>query len=177
MDIFSRSKPELISRKAMKSITKMLKNSGKIESQWSDNLGHFYVNYIRPNLFVLLVLFIVMIFLIIRYSLKQDEKEKIKKHKLKKKKHRHRSEIIDNSEILQDFQQPKVKKSLHDLNFREELISGNDENSIYQLEREYQKSLDENRGILSDQMVRDMYEEKSSKMSFDELAKIITSSD
>lgn len=175
MDVFSKSKPELISSKTMKNITKMLKSSEKGEPQWSDNLKHFYINYIRPNLFPLIVLLIVMVFLIIRYTLKKEKQEEKKKKKKSKKKKHKKHRYIDEEEI--DLQQSKPVTSFDDLNFEEELISGNDENSILNLEQEYQKSLEENRGILSEQMIRDMHNEKVSKMSFDEIAKIITSSD
>ena len=49
----------------------------------------------------------------------------------------------------------------------------NDKNSIFHLEEEYKKSLEKNKGTMSEQMIREMYETKSSKLSFDELARVI----
>jgi len=95
MDIFSKSKPDLVNHKTIRQISKIFQATGKQEPSWKDNMNHFYVNYIQPNLFPLIVILLVIIFLSIRYLLKQEyererneyENEPIyKKHKSKRKK-------------------------------------------------------------------------------------------
>lgn len=76
MEFFSGSAPELVSNKLLKEIDKGLRvpNNTVIDSKMS--IASFYIDYIQPNLFPIIVLSIVGIYLIIKYVLKQDTDEK-----------------------------------------------------------------------------------------------------
>jgi predicted RND superfamily exporter protein len=192
MDIFSKTKPELISHKALKHINKTFQVAAEKQlpdAQWNDNLLHFYTNYIRPNLFILIVLFIVIIFLLIRYSLKQEKEKDIEKYKEKKRKHKKKKQKKSNHIDQNQYSDESVInindtyksnsdriKAFDHIEDPEQSIY-NEDNSIYNLENEYMYALNNNDGALSDQAIKDIYEDKSSKISFDELAKIITGSD
>jgi hypothetical protein len=77
MDFFSMTNPELISSKTIKTINQMVyKSSDYVAPTWKSNLGDFYKNYIQPNLFPIIVFFILFIFLLIKYILKRDKDEK-----------------------------------------------------------------------------------------------------
>lgn len=181
MDIFSKTRPDLISRKAMKHINKMLtsdKSKGSNLS-WNDNLSHFYYSYIYPNMFFLIVLFFIVLFLAIRYALyremeKEKDKDKYKKKK-KHKKNKNKFQVIYDTSPDEFGTNIKIKKPLtmDDIGMPEEI--NNDENSIYNLEKEYQQALAQNNGYFSEQSIKDMYEEKSLKFGFDEIAKLVAS--
>ena len=177
MDVFSRSKPNLVNNKVLKHMNKIFKTTGGTEPTWGDNLSHFYVNYIQPNLFPLIILVIISVFLTIRYFLKQNKT----KHK-KKSKHRERNgnkyKIKYENINMYDHFAPYLENI--DSTINEDIEADHeadqeevDKNSIFYLGQEYQKSLEENKGIMSEQMIRELYETKSSKMSFDELARVI----
>ena len=193
MNIYSKSKPELISHKALKHITKTLQVAGEkqLEPQWNDNMLHFYMNYIKPNLFILIVLIIIVIFLFTRYLLKQEKDKYIeKKRKDKKRKQKYKQQLSNNIDLYSQYsvnshespvnnhnQNPKKAFDHIDDPIQSIYDDNNDENSIYNLEKEYQTALENNDGMLSKQAIKDMYEEKNTKMTFDEIAKIITGSD
>lgn len=68
--------PRLVSKKTMRRLTKAFDVPKMSNSTWIDNLYFFYKEYIRPNLFGLIVLFLMAIFLIVKYLLKQEKDEK-----------------------------------------------------------------------------------------------------
>jgi hypothetical protein len=179
MDIFSKTRPDLISRRAMKHINKMLISNKSIDTNlsWNENIGHFYYSYIYPNLFFLIVLFLIILFLAIRYAMyKEIEKNKYKdkkKKKTKKKKNEFEVMYDTSADDLGTNIVIKKKLTMDDVGMPEEINS--DENSIYNLEKEYQRSLVENNGYFSEQSIKDMYEEKSLKFGFDEIAKLVAS--
>lgn len=87
MDLFSRTKPELVNPKSLKQINKLYNlTSGERIPTFGENLLYFYDNYIFPNLFPLVVLLVVALFLTIRYMLKKHRQENFKKHSKPKKK-------------------------------------------------------------------------------------------
>ena len=49
--------------------------------------------------------------------------------------------------------------------------NGGDDDSIYNLEKSYR--IDKENGNMSDQMLKDLYQKKNQKMSFDELARVV----
>jgi hypothetical protein len=175
MDIFSKSKPDLINHKTIRQISKIFQTTGKQEPSWKDNMGHFYIDYIRPNLFPLVVIFLVFIFLSIRYFLKRDRETTYKKHKSKKNKNK-RNFYVDNYIINKPKNDnPYIQKQ----NFNDTDIEDRDdgEKSIYTLEQEYRASLENNKEMMSDQMIKELYETRGSKMSFDELARVVAGGD
>lgn len=159
MDIFSRPEPKLVNPTILKQFNKIIKNATKNEVTWSDNIVHFYNNYIKQNLFPLLVLIIVAIFLLIRYLLKQTNDQIYKKHKIR--------QAINNAPI---YTPPQIINDELTTEIEEE----NDDFNINEFEREYQQSIEENDGLMSEQMIHDLYAEKSRKMIMNELSKSIS---
>jgi hypothetical protein len=81
MDFFSGKQPDLISAQTMKELTNTLQPSGKQKIKfvhWTDGLSGFYQKFIEQNIFAIVILIIVCIFLFIRYLMKKD---RIKKEK------------------------------------------------------------------------------------------------
>jgi len=76
MEYFSGTIPELISSKTIKNISKTLQTGGDISPpSWTENVVTFYQNYIQPNLFPIIVLIIISVYLFIMYVLKRDKDE------------------------------------------------------------------------------------------------------
>ncbi len=73
MDFFSGSVPNLISKRSIKNIEKIanIKNPIK-EVSIFDSINSFYNNFIEPNIFILSMLFIFIIFLIYKYYAKNN---------------------------------------------------------------------------------------------------------
>lgn len=76
-DFFSESKPDLINKKILYNFEKMLKKP-KITDQadWS-NLIYFYEEYIKPNIFFIIVIILLTLFLIYRYITKSNSTENL----------------------------------------------------------------------------------------------------
>jgi hypothetical protein len=96
MDTFDGSLPNLISAKTIKDIEAPLSNlSDNVEGNKVINgLGNFYSNYISPNLFPLIVIGLLVLYLTIKYVLKKDREEK------------------EDIEIKQEIKKKKVKKMM-----------------------------------------------------------------
>jgi hypothetical protein len=184
---FSGTKPNLINEKALKSINKILDTS-TIQNQETtgEHLYKLYDNYVKPNMFGLLVIVIVSLFLFIRYIIKKYNQ----------------SVQIDN-EIENDFEQSdsdndnkknnfadsdkftlgstnssikNIKKKDNDdddVNKDTDKDSVNDGSRFTELNEEYNKAVRENIGQMSEEMIKDIYKKKKDKLSFDELTRII----
>ena len=87
------SRPELISKKAFKNINKVFQigqngqvgDSGKVGNiqvvpEWGTNLNNFYVNYVQPNIFPIIVMILIIIFLSIKYNIIKPIHIEIKKY-------------------------------------------------------------------------------------------------
>lgn len=257
--------PRLVSKKTIHRLGKVFDMPTVNEPSWKDNLCIFYDNNIKPNLLALIILAIVVIFLTIKYLLKQDkdEREEIKSNRNRRKKEILRRKIIKykqmmltnkmkqnelnnkkllgqpiNQHIIQPINQPinqpilqiepintnqigqfdhfnqpnqpnqpnqsnqfdqtsntkskaKKKKKLHesfdeDIYYRasdvepdidsyddEKEDRSDDEVSYYRMSKEYEQMIKENNGRLPDGILRDAYEQKKSRTTFDELAKLV----
>jgi F0F1-type ATP synthase assembly protein I len=76
MDTFDGSKPDLISNKILKDIESKLDTPGIEEgNKVLNGLGAFYENYILPNMFPLIVIMLLILYLTIKYVLKKDREE------------------------------------------------------------------------------------------------------
>lgn len=77
MDTFDGSVPNLISKRTLEDIDSYL-NVPHIdpENKVINGLGAFYNNYISPNLFPIIVISLLIIYLTIKYILKKDREEK-----------------------------------------------------------------------------------------------------
>lgn len=180
MDFFSHSKPSLINDKTIKYINKLMQYGGQTEPAWHENLGNFYVNYLQPNIFAIIIFVLIIIFLFIKYVIKNDHDYKNKKNK--KNKHRKDKNKSDNKkENVEQFGdnglinelEPINKIVYEDINDEnnDENIDEDDELSIEKLEDEYNEAKSE--WNMSEQMLRDLYETRSSKACFDEMAKMV----
>lgn len=79
MDTFDGSVPNLVSSKTLKDIESRLDNSlthTPSSNKVINGLGEFYSNYISPNLFPLIVIGLLVLYLTIKYIIKRDKEEK-----------------------------------------------------------------------------------------------------
>jgi len=170
-------KPNLVSSKTIKRIDKLFSNIKNEEPTWGISMSMFYNDYIKPNLFALIILFVIVIFLTLKYLLKQDKKQKRKKSK-KHKNNKVSYKIKYSDESVDRI--PQMYSDEDDLSiyerqkyYEEDRDKNNDEQSIHDLEREYQNTLKNNRGQYSHQMLNEIMEDRSTKMSFDEIARVV----
>ena len=75
MEFFSKTTPNLVSKKTLKGMEQILAKDPVKEIGISDNFGNFYNNYISPNTFVLMLFIIFCLFLFYRYTIKQANNE------------------------------------------------------------------------------------------------------
>ena len=81
MDFFSGTQPAIVSEKTINKISKPIDPIKQITIvSWSDNLSGFYENYIKPNMFPLVIFILVGIVLFIKYIMKYDKDEKKKEN-------------------------------------------------------------------------------------------------
>src|SRR5277367_3420093 len=87
MDTFDGSRPDLISNKTIKDIEAKLDNSeGEEGNRVINGLGFFYSEYIAPNMFPIIVIFLLILYLTIKYILKKDREEREEDEEEKKEK-------------------------------------------------------------------------------------------
>jgi hypothetical protein len=77
MNTFDGSKPNLIDNKIIKEIEEAL-NINYDENKLFNGVGSFYSNFIQPNLFPIIVISFLVIYLAIKYVIKKDREEKNK---------------------------------------------------------------------------------------------------
>ena len=148
-----------------------------IRPNWYTNLGQFYKDYIQPNIFAIVVIILLGIFLIIRYVIKKEKKkEKLKKSIKLAKKLR---------EISNKEEQPKDDDNNYLDQYVDEILENNDEyfnddeveenNDVASLEK-INKYFDdiEQSGLVSKEFLNDEKENQMKKLSFDELAKLVS---
>lgn len=70
---FSGSMPNLVSDKVIKKITKIFKDAESVTV--TNHLSNFYDNYIKPNLFALLMFVTLALFLTVKYFVKKYKDE------------------------------------------------------------------------------------------------------
>lgn len=76
-DTFDGSKPDLVSSRTIKEIEAKLDVPDNDEGNRIINgLGSFYANYIAPNMFPLIVIGLLILYLTIKYILKRDREER-----------------------------------------------------------------------------------------------------
>ena len=168
MNSYSNTKPQLVSSKILKQLGKTFKVPKIEQTKWTDSMSNFYEEYIRPNLFALIVFALLTIFLTIKYIIKNDRHKK--KAIIKK--------TIDQIKYNDDFESLyKSNNSVYDGSIypeymlKDELI--NNDNELYKLQKEYEYNINHHNDEMSDQMMKDIYQTKTSKFLFDEMSKII----
>lgn len=159
MNIYSKTTPNLIDNSILNEINQTFKIVHKHHT-WNDGLNYMYINYIRPNLFAIIAILILAIFLFIRYYLKKNRK----KQKRNNYKIDYGNNLMDNQDTPIEFYENKQINEIPEVE--------NDLN-LYRLEDEYRAISQNNNNYVSDTMLKDFYENKTSRMSFDELANVI----
>lgn len=104
LDTFDGSKPNLVSTRIIKDINTKL----NVDHKFIDNgnrviygIGSFYDNYIVPNLFPLIVIALLAIYLTIRYIIKKDREEFEEKiEKVEEKKNTIKQHMINDDNNL-----------------------------------------------------------------------------
>jgi large-conductance mechanosensitive channel len=80
---FDGSKPNLISNKTIKDIESRLDIPFNEENKVIIGIGSFYNNYILPNMFPIIVISLLALYLTIKYVLKKDREEKDEEDEIK----------------------------------------------------------------------------------------------
>lgn len=84
MDPFTGPKPNLISKRTIRDFeTQINQPFDKDEPKILDGIGSFYSNYVQPNMFPLIVISLLIIYITIKYILKKDREEREEKDKEK----------------------------------------------------------------------------------------------
>lgn len=71
-DLYSGNAPDLISKKVIKDFHLMYNSRKTLNVIPENGVSSFYSEYIQPNLILLILLFIFILFLVCRYTLKDD---------------------------------------------------------------------------------------------------------
>jgi hypothetical protein len=104
METFDGSNPNLISSKTIKDIESQLDLADRDDGNKVINgIGSFYNNYLSPNLFPIIVVSLLALYLTIKYILKKDREER-EDDDLQSETRRHRTKKlmvkVDSNEIL-----------------------------------------------------------------------------
>lgn len=178
--MYSNTKPQLVSNKILKQLGKTFKVTHVEHTQWSDSMGNFYEDYVRPNLFAIIVFVILTLFLTIRYVLKADETKKKANIRKLSKKIRYKSTPNDFDLPIYNDNVSHYNDSVYDGSIypehmlRDEPINNANSNILYNIQREYEYNRENNDGSMSDQMMQDMYQTKTSKFLFDEMSRVVS---
>ena len=81
-ELFSESKPDLINKKTLHNFEKMLKKPKVTteETSWVNTLHYIYNEYIKPNIFFIIVVVLLVLFLLYRYLTRSEKKNDIEKY-------------------------------------------------------------------------------------------------
>lgn len=155
MDCFNDIKPDLINKNSFTDLGKVTMNTNITKHiEWNDNISSFYNNYIEPNLIALVLLVFALIFIVIKYIIKQDFDNSKKKKKKKK------------DFIVKYVEQP-LPQFVDENNYETDDRSLDNISSYYE---NLKKTTDFN-----PDMIKQMERNTMSKLSFDEISKMIVS--
>lgn len=212
--------PRLVSKRTIKKLGKVFKKPIINEPSWRDNLLLFYNDNIKPNLFAIIIFFLVFVLLTIKYLLKKEKNEMAKKKKIANIRkillrqelakqlanqsanqlvelntiESNKSNRLNNKSIGKPLKKIKKKKSKSKIKYSDDDIYyrasdkefdldsddrysdeiEDDNASYYSLSKNYEKILEDNDGSLPVGLLQDAYEQKKTKMTFNELAKLIS---
>jgi hypothetical protein len=177
---FSGETPDLINKQALESIDKILDNDNQPQLTTGDHLFKIYDDYIKPNLFALIIILVISVFLFIRYIIKQynesieAEEEEIVNSDNTIDTDNFTLESEDNNEMIR-------KNNEH--NEPDDEFTDDDESDknldcgskFSELNEEYKRAVRENSGseLVSNEMLREVYKKKKDKYSFDEVTKLL----
>lgn len=128
-EFFSRSTPKLISGAAAQQLDELLNKPGNLPIQggaWSENFTGVYADYIEPNLFFFIAMFLLGLFLYYKYITKQDKEHAEFFDSDKKTKKKENLKLID-AALYNDILQNDANnaKSVHTTNTQEILNETN----------------------------------------------------
>ena len=132
------------------------------DNTWQNNMGHFYTNYVQPNLFPIIVIALMAIYLAIRYILKENKTKRKKKKFVESK----NIEKFEKPEKIQEIDKDELVQMYSD---SDEYVDTN--SNIIQLENEFEQM--RLNGDMSEPMMQQTYMEKLGKTSFDDIAKLV----
>lgn len=165
---FSGSSPNLLNEKALKNLNIFLEENTIEVKSTGDHIITLYKEYVRPNIFALLIFLIVGLFLFIRYL--------IKKHDIgnSDEEQNNIDAIIKNNGDISDSDNITLS-SFSKKNLNDTITDEYDDNKsrFTELNEEYNKAVKENVGNISEQALKDIYKKKKDKFTFDELTRII----
>ena len=163
----------LVNDNIIEKIKNIQTNNIQIRPNWYTNMGQFYKDYIQPNIFALIAIVILGIFLIIRYIIKKEKKrDKIKESIKIAKKIRDipgdEKNKKDENDYLDNYIDEMIENDDYFEDDEEEEID--DEMSLQKINR-YFSDLEQS-GIASN--LKDEYDNAMKKLNFDELAKLVS---
>lgn len=191
----SSSKPLLVSDKTIKQLEKTFRVARVEQTGWTESMGNFYEEYIQPNMFAIIVFFLLFLFLTIRYVLKSEENKK--KATIRKLKKKIKYNDIDNYDNFNEYITRKKYNQTRDnldINLpiyndqssvfdgsiypeymlKDELVNNGNANIFYNLQQEYDYNIKNSNGEMSKQMIDDIYKTKTSKYVFDEMSRLVS---
>lgn len=183
-NIFSGSKPNLINENVLKTIELEITSNVNIPETTGEHLVKLYDKYIKHNLFAIMVILFIIIFLSIRYAIKKyndknntsiEDNNKMNLNELESEIKNLENTINSDDIVNNQFDDDQFNND----NLSSEIITEEENFTNEQLDKytllneEYDKMVKENNGLMSEQMMKDMYKKKLDKFSFDELTKII----
>ena len=101
---FTGSKPDLVSGKIINDIEAKLNITKHDSKNIFNGLGNFYQDFIRPNMFPLLVIGLLCIYLTIKYIIKKDRDEEISKTSI----HSQKSSVIEQQVVEKNIAEQKI---------------------------------------------------------------------
>lgn len=172
---FSGTEPQLLNEKALKNLNKIFENDLIETKSTGEHIITLYTEYVRPNLFALIILLIVCLFLFIRYLIKKHD---IKNDEKNNEENKEFDDEQNNENINDKVKIDKINKDdLTDIDKFTISSKNNDESDnrsrFTELNEEYNKAVKENLGNVSEQALKDIYKKKKDKFTFDELTRII----
>jgi hypothetical protein len=183
---FSGTKPNLINEKALKSINKILDNNTiPNQATTGEHLYKLYDDYIKPNMFGILVIVVISLFLFIRYIIKkyneslhlddEIESENNNNDNVIESNKKKENEFSDSDKFTLGSTNSSTKNKEDDENDNKDIDKDTENNGsrFTELNEEYNKAVRENIGQMSEEMIKDIYKKKKDKLSFDELTRIM----
>lgn len=167
-NLFSNTKPNLVSEKIIKKFDKILEK--KSPSGSSNTISYIYEHYIQPNWFAIIVVIILGLFLIVRHF--------IKKYKEENNEPLETEGEIESDESIEDIDEIKedtLSEETSEVAYEQDNINQNPNNptNFDTIQNQYEQMIKENNGLMSEQHIKDLYSKKNDKMVFNEMSRMI----
>ena len=157
---FSNTKPHIFNNDVLEKMENMFKIDEKLTITTGQHLYKLYDDYIKPNMFPIVVIVIVVLILTMKYYIKKHN-DKIKVIDTKEEQEINLDEEIEDFTLETEEEEKDVKKT-----------------EIEKLGEEYVNALkDKANELISPTALKELYEKKKNKLSFDKISKIIVDGD